>query len=146
MRRTRIPIALIDDDRLWAETLAEFLDEKGFAAHCAEGGVRGLALLEKTPFSVAVVDLHMPDMDGLELVRQVRRRRIPVEVILISNDDDPFLAQRLTQEEGLPFLSKSAVPRLLVQTVEQALKARERSAAEARARAPWNRLLTGPAG
>ena len=144
MGTKRARIALIDDDRLWAETLAEYLGGKGFATQHADSGGRGLALLEHNPFAVALVDFHMPDMDGLELVREVRRRALPVEVILVSNDNDPFLAHRLTHEERLPFLSKGAVPRLLLPALERALEAHSQAAAAARARAAWNFLLPAP--
>jgi DNA-binding response OmpR family regulator len=145
MSEERVRIALIDDDRLWAEALSEYLADKGFTTRYAEDAFRGLALLEEEPLALAVVDYHMPGMNGLELVRQVRRRGLPVPIILVSSDDDPALARR-AQAEGLQLLSKSATPRFLLQTVEQTLRSLEHARAEARAHAPWNLLLTGPQG
>ena len=143
MSKERARIALIDDDRLWAEALSEYLADKGFMIRYAEDPFRGLALLEEEPPALAVVDYHMPGMDGLELVRQARRRGLPVPILLVSSDDDPTLVRRV-QAEGLRLLSKSVAPRFLLQTVEQTLKSLEHARAEARARAPWNLLLAGP--
>src|SRR2546426_12091639 len=81
-------LALIDDDRNWAEALAEYLGTHGIDVRLADNGRRGLALLEETGIGVAVVDHNMPEMDGLELLRQLRLRRASVTVFLVSGDDE----------------------------------------------------------
>src|SRR5438270_11127664 len=91
---TRAPIVLIDDDRAWRETLADYLSEKGFQVHTAEGGTHGLKLLEEYDVPLALVDYHMPGMDGLELLRHLRRQQRKVAVLLFSSDDDPSLQAR----------------------------------------------------
>src|SRR5262249_55369226 len=123
-----------------AEAWGEYFSDKGFTPRCEADPAHGLALLEREPVPVAVVDYHMPGMDGLALVREVRRRGLPVQVILVSSDDDPGLARR-AQAEGLMLLSKAAAPRVLLQTVEQALKSLEPTRSHARCRL----LLTGAA-
>ncbi len=121
MRIERARIALIDDDPAWADTLVEYLGGKGFEARYEADPVHGLALLQREPFAVAVIDYHLPGTDGLELVRQARQRGVAVSVILVSNDDDPQLARR-ARAEGLQLLSKDAGPHVLVQVLEQRLK------------------------
>lgn len=128
-------IALIDDDRNWAETLAEYLHRQRFLPQTAHDGVQGLALLERTGIPVALVDLNMPGMTGLELLRLLRQRRRPVAVLLLSGEDDPTLAARVRAEGGQACLSKTASPRLVVEAVRQTL---------ARMDQPWSRLLPVP--
>ncbi len=137
-------IALIDDDRDWADALAEYLRARGYVVRTAPDGTRGLALLEEGGIPLAVVDLNMPGMDGLELLRQLRRRRRPVAVILISADDDPTLPDRVKAEGGLACLSKTASPRLLLAAIRQALERPPSERPRNRLDQPWNRLLPGP--
>src|SRR5437879_3858406 len=76
-------ILLIDDNRAWLETLSEYLRDRGFAVRTADRPSRGLAILEKDDVRVVILDFELPEMDGLELLRQIRRRR-PVPVLLLS--------------------------------------------------------------
>jgi DNA-binding response OmpR family regulator len=135
-------IAVIDDDRTWSETLAEYLRGKGFTVHTAEDGSSGLALLQAGGIPVAVVDCHMPGVDGPELVRRLGRR--DVAIVLVSGEDNPALAERATAAGAHAFVPKTASPRLVLQAVKQAFRTVERSVLEARRRVPWKYLLTGP--
>lgn len=131
-------IALIDDDRAWLETLAEFLGGKGFQVRTAVGGSGGLALLEQGDIGVAVVDFHMPGCDGLELLRQLRQRRRDVGVLLMSSDDDPRLPERALAAGAAAFLSKNLAPVLLLRSLLEVLS----SLAERGV--PWDRCLPVP--
>jgi DNA-binding NarL/FixJ family response regulator len=131
-------IALIDDDRTWVETLADYFQSRGFTIQSAGDGASGLALLESDGIPVAVVDLEMPGMDGLELLRQLRRRRLGVKVLLVSGADEPGLARRSVAAGAYAFLSKTAPPALLLEAVRQALNQGGR-----RPR-PWDFLLPAP--
>ncbi|SRR5579885_998728 len=114
-------IALIDDDRAWRETLADFLTGKGFEVSTAEGGRQGLALLERTGIRLAVIDFHMPDLDGLEVLRRLRPRQRNVTALLLSSDDDPTLPARARAEGAKAFLPKTTAPRTLLRRLLEEL-------------------------
>ena len=116
-------VALIDDNRAWLETLAEYLSDKGYRVATAVGGRGGLRLLEGGGIGLAVVDFHMPDLDGMELQRQLRRRRLNVDVLLMSSDDDPALPVRVMREGAAAFLSKNEAPGRLLRSLTQTLSA-----------------------
>jgi CheY-like chemotaxis protein len=83
----------------------------------------GSALLEKCEgIRAVVIDFRMPEMDGLELLRQIRRRR-HLPVLLLSSEDDPALAARALAEGARAFLSKTTAPRLLLARLRQLLTA-----------------------
>jgi two-component system response regulator DctR len=138
-------LALIDDDRTWLETLAEFLRDRGYSVETALGGRRGLRLLERGGIGLAVVDFHMPDLNGVELLRQLRRRRINVDVLLMSSDDDPALPTRVLREGAAAFLSKNTAPGLLLRSLTHTLSAVFADVARrSPAVSPWDRFLPAP--
>jgi len=140
-------IALIDDNRPWLEALSQYLRDQGWSPVTAEDGLKGLALLEDTNVSLAIIDLNMPGMDGLELLRQLRRRQQQLAVLMVSSQDDPATARRALAEGARAFLPKNASPRALLRAVRQALDAAARSARPQLETLPlWQRLLPAPRG
>jgi DNA-binding response OmpR family regulator len=137
-------VALIDDDRNWLDTLAEYLGDRGYRVETALGGSRGLRLLERGGVGLAVVDFHMPDLDGLELLRQLRRRRLNVDVLLMSSDDDPALATRVRAAGAAGFLSKNTPPGLLLRALTQTLSSVLAEMARRPDLSPWDRFLPVP--
>ena len=65
-------ILLIDDDRAWLDTLADYLHDRGFEVSTAEGPVRGEDVLAQLDFLVAVIDYHMPGIDGGTVIRSLK--------------------------------------------------------------------------
>src|SRR5262245_32676143 len=128
-------IILIDDDRTWAESLADYLRAKGFAVQTAHEGAKGLELLETQPVSLVLIDYHMPDMNGLEWVRRVRRAHVSVSILMVSSADDPGLPERVVASGAEAFLPKTTPPDTLVDSVRQALM---------RAMTLWKRYLPVP--
>jgi CheY-like chemotaxis protein len=141
--KTAPSILLIDDDAVWLEGVAEYLEGKGLPVRAALGPRRGLAILEESEVLVAVLDLHMAEMNGLDLLRLIRRRWRAVRVFLLSSEDDPRVAARGLAEGARAFLSKTKPPWLLL---PQLLRLLKEALAEARLRRSprWDRLLPPP--
>jgi DNA-binding NarL/FixJ family response regulator len=116
-------IVLIDDNLAWLEALAEFLRRRGLATETARDAEEGLALLERRPPAVVVVDLHMPGMDGLEFLRQLRRNRRDVAVLVVSSDDEPDTVARALAAGARGFVPKNTPPSLLWRAVQRTLDA-----------------------
>ena len=77
-------VLVVDDDRVGRESLAEALTEMGYRALEAANGAVALRVLEEDAVDLVLTDLRMPDVDGIELLRRVRRRDSRVFVILIT--------------------------------------------------------------
>lgn len=77
-------ILVIDDDPTFCHDLAKLLRVKGHDAHEALDAADGLRALEEKCFDLVLCDMFMPEKDGLEVMREVRRRWPDVKVIAMS--------------------------------------------------------------
>jgi len=80
-------ILLIEDDSRLAAMVAEYLGEAGYRVEVATSGKAGLERLGREPFDAAVLDLMLPDMDGLEVCRSLRQRS-PLPVLMLTARGD----------------------------------------------------------
>jgi DNA-binding response OmpR family regulator len=77
-------LLVIEDDRTIASFLVKGLQETGFAVDHAEDGRQGLALALTEPYDAAIVDLMLPELDGLSLIEDLRRRKVRTPVLILS--------------------------------------------------------------
>ena len=77
-------LLLVDDDLSLREFLTIFLRKEGHEVDTASNGQRALEMLQEKPFDLVLTDLRMPRMDGLELLDEVRKRAIDVQVVVMT--------------------------------------------------------------
>ncbi|MBI4503293.1 MAG: response regulator [Gemmatimonadetes bacterium] len=80
-------VLVVDDDPDFCLVMSQLLRLCGFRVAIAANGVEALALLPKHPVSVMMTDLFMPRMDGIELLRNVRKRGAPSPAIIAVTGD-----------------------------------------------------------
>lgn len=90
MDKSKGRILLVDDDAHTIEILTRMLAREGYACLSASSGAGGLALLATEPVDVILLDVMMPDMDGLQVCERLRQddRLRPIPVILLTARDD----------------------------------------------------------
>jgi len=81
-------ILVVDDEREIRRCLELSLEEKGYTVLAAESGEKALDLLKQSPADVAIVDLLLPGMDGIELTKSIRQRSTLPIIILSAIGDD----------------------------------------------------------
>ena len=84
----RVKILVIDDDASHAETVAEALERKGYTCTVANSGKQGSAWLDKEDFDLVLTDLRMSEIDGLAIVRKVKKQSPETEVMVITGNGD----------------------------------------------------------
>lgn len=84
MNEHSIRVLLVDDEEEYASVLSERLARRGMEIVTATRGDEALAVVKNENVDVALVDLMMPGMSGLELLRQIKRLRDNIEVILLT--------------------------------------------------------------
>ena len=77
-------ILLVDDEEEFITTLAERLSLRGIAARVALNGEEGLRLMDEDPPHVMILDVLMPGMKGLDVLKLVKAKRPDVQVILLT--------------------------------------------------------------
>ena len=82
-------ILVVEDDRKLARQLKKGLDESGHLASLAFDGREGLESAQISEFDVLVLDVMLPGLDGISIVRQLRHRRIGTPILLLTARDTP---------------------------------------------------------
>jgi DNA-binding response OmpR family regulator len=77
-------ILLVDDSRELRKTIERLLTSAGHAVTSAENGAAALRELDRASFDVIVTDIVMPDMEGLELIRKLRKTHASLPIIAMS--------------------------------------------------------------
>jgi two-component system phosphate regulon response regulator OmpR len=128
-------ILLVEDDPRLAEMLSEYLGEAGFRVTVAPLGATALERLAGAEYDAVVLDLMLPDMDGLDLCRQLRTRADTPVLMLTARGEpiDRIVGLELGADDYLP---KPFQPRELLARLRAILRRR------ARAMAPGERPLT----
>ncbi|MFC7421881.1 response regulator [Iodobacter arcticus] len=109
-------LLLIDDDERLTAMLAEYLRLQGFAVDVAHDGKRGLAALASRSFDALILDLMLPDVDGLDLCRQIRQTQpLPILMLTARGDvTDRIVGLELGADDYLakPFDARELLARL----------------------------------
>ncbi|MBZ4647937.1 MAG: anti-sigma-factor antagonist [Desulfomicrobiaceae bacterium] len=119
----REKILIIDDEKPTLKMFPLFLEVYGFAILTAESGEEGLEVFERERPEIVLTDIKMPGMDGIEVLREIKRRSPTTEVIVITGHGDMDLAIQALNLDAADFINKP----IQRQSLEQALsRARER--------------------
>ena len=114
-------IALVDDDRNILTSVAMALEAEGYRVRTYSDGAEALRALSMNPADLAVLDIKMPRMDGMELLSQLRKSsNLPV-IFLTSKDDevDELLGLRMGADD---YITKPFSQRLLIERIRALLR------------------------
>ena len=121
-------ILLIEDDPRLAAMVSEYLGEAGFHVSTAAAGGAGLEQLRREPYDALVLDLMLPDIDGLEVCRQLRATSDTPVLMLTARGDtmDRVVGLEIGADDYLP---KPFEPRELLARLRAILRRRQSSRA-----------------
>lgn len=97
-------VLLIDDDRRLQELITSYLGSNGVTVTSASDGAQGLTALDAGAFDAVLLDIMMPGMDGLEVVKRIRQKsRIPVLMLTAKGDEtDRVVGLELGADDYIP--------------------------------------------
>jgi two-component system, NtrC family, nitrogen regulation response regulator NtrX len=119
----RASVLVVDDEATIREALRMILEFDGYRVEEAAGGIEALGIVrDRTPDAV-MLDLRMPEMDGLEALRQMRERGYEMPVIVISGHADVPTAVEATRRGAFDFLEKPLERDRVLLSVRNAVEA-----------------------
>lgn len=114
---------LIAEDSATQRTEIEFLlEEAGYEVASSANGALAWELIERSAPDVILTDLHMPEMNGLELVEKVREHAPSIPVILITADGSEEIAVEALRKGAASYIPKQFLDRDLLSTVSDIVK------------------------
>lgn len=117
-------ILVIDDDAGVRGTIVRILERKGYQTLVAADGARGLSMCRREPPDLVITDIIMPEKEGLETIREIRKERSDIKVLAISgggrlgNIDYLAIAGMLGADAVLP---KPFAPTELLEVVQRCI-------------------------
>ena len=102
----RTGILIVDDDPNLRKTLSDILEAKGYKAFAAKDGGEGLAMARDCVFNIALIDLKLPDISGLEVLERVKAESPSAEAIIITGHATLESAIEATNKGAFSFIQK----------------------------------------
>jgi two-component system NtrC family response regulator len=117
-------ILVIDDEEIVCLSCQRILTEEGYEVHPRLSGPEGLKLLAEEPFDLAIVDLKMPGMDGMEVLQSIKRDYPQIPVIMITGYATVESAVEAMKSGAFDYLPKPFTPDEVAVVVKKALETR----------------------
>lgn len=118
------PVVVIDDDRSWVEATADLLREEGYDVRTAIDGEHALQLLDAAQPSIVIMDMHMPRLSGIDVLRELRQQNGNLPIIMVSADDQSSVMAEAMSEGASLFLRKPVASGLILRAVRRFLEPR----------------------
>jgi two-component system OmpR family response regulator len=115
-----LKLLLVDDEQEFLEPMAARLARRRLICRTAQSGEEALNILQKESFNCAVVDVMMPGMDGLELLRRMRRDYPDVAVVLLTGHASVELGVQGMELGAFEYLMKPVEFDELLDTIRRA--------------------------
>src|ERR1700758_1170298 len=111
-----------DDDPVARETLREIVAPQGYRTLMAESGEEALDLVREHEVHLALFDMHLPRLSGLETLALVRQMKGSIPAILITADQDDDLMRRALSEHAYCVLAKPVSKHVVIYVVHRVIE------------------------
>jgi len=118
----RIKLLLVDDEEAYVNILSKRLAKRDFKVSTALSGVQGIQALREQEFDVAVLDLKMEDMDGIEVLKIFKKMSPNLSVIMLTGHGSEEAAREGIQFGAFDYLTKPCELEELVEKIRKAAR------------------------
>jgi DNA-binding NtrC family response regulator len=118
-------ILIVDDEEIVIKSCVRILDGGDFQIDAVEDGFAALRKIEEEPYDVVILDIMMPKMDGLEVLRRVKESHPDIDVIMVTGLSQIDTAVQAMKLGAFDYLAKPFDPDELKLVVRRALERRE---------------------
>jgi DNA-binding response OmpR family regulator len=99
-------VLIIDDDEQILELLKMFIENNQCLAETAASAEKGLALARKKEYALILLDIMLPDGDGLTVLRNIKKSVSSIPVIMITGGNDITVAEQCLEEGAVDYITK----------------------------------------
>ena len=117
-------ILIVDDEEAIRHSLGEILKLEGYAVATAESGEAAVEAIQKQPYDLMLLDIRMPGMDGIEVLKFTNRYAPEIKVILLTAHGSLELAIEALRIGAQDYILKPATTRTILASVEKGLSRR----------------------
>ena len=118
----KVNILIVDDEEIVRESLANWLEEDGYEVEAAENAARALERLPTKDWNLAMVDLKMPGMDGIQLMDEIRKARPDTIVIIMTAYATVDTAVQAMKKGAYDYIVKPFNPEDLSMTIRKIIE------------------------
>lgn len=100
------PILIVEDENALRESLRDWLVDGGYSVEVAKDGEEALRKVNGQDFGIVLLDLRLPDMDGIQVLREARKKRPGLKVVMITAYPSVNSAVTAIKEGAIDYLPK----------------------------------------
>lgn len=115
-------VLIVDDEASVRESLEKALSKAGYLTRTAGSGTEAINLLSKHTVDIVLSDLKMPNGDGIELLKNIKKKHVDIEVILLTGYGTIETAVEAMKEGAYDFITKPFKKAVILSTVERAIE------------------------
>lgn len=117
-----VNVLIIDDDIDIRYTIGQICDYKGWHAHKAENMDQALSILKKSSMTVIIVDYHMPQADGVQTVKEIRKLYLSTPIIVLTVEETEGVFKKFMEAGADDYSIKPVKPVDLIARIQAHLK------------------------
>ena len=125
MTNKTIRVLVVDDEEVMRSLFTDLLSERGLVVSVANNGKEAIELLKKNFFDIAILDMHMPVMNGIETLRSIRRISPKTSIVMTDSFPDAF-AEEALKEGAITCIHKPFDIQEVIEIVNKAIAHKER--------------------
>ena len=118
MANTRL--LLVDDEERFLVTTKSVLEKRGYQTFVASNGLDAMAILEEKHIDVIILDVKMPGLDGVEVLRRIKQKHALVEVIMLTGHSTTESAVEGLKLGAFDYIMKPCDVKILLEKVDKA--------------------------
>jgi DNA-binding NtrC family response regulator len=119
-------VLVVDDDIKIQEMLSEILTDKGYSVKCVGNGKNAVSASFEQLFNVALIDIHLPDMEGIELLSKLRKTEPEMTKIIITGNATLKNSIEAANKGVDGYIVKPFDPKKLIVLIENKLKEQQK--------------------
>ncbi|MBI1802961.1 MAG: response regulator [Ignavibacteriae bacterium] len=118
----KLKLLVVDDEDGLRTLLKSELEFDGFDVDEADGGIIALETMKNKTYDVVILDIRMPDMDGLQVLRRLKAEKLAKKVVMLTGVDELKIAREALELGADDFLTKPIEFKNLLACIKRVVK------------------------